>query len=65
MLKLNHPLISIFPLLIFVLVFLGFGIYNNDFYALPSPIAALIVITADVILLKGKINEKVDTFLKG
>ena len=65
MLKLNHPLISIFPLLIFVLVFLGFGIYNNDFYALPSPIAALIGITAAFILLKGKINEKVDTFLKG
>ena len=65
MLKLNHPLISIFPLLIFVLVFLGFGIYNNDFYALPSPIAALIGITAAFILLKGKINEKIDTFLKG
>lgn len=65
MLKLNHPLISIFPLLIFVLVFLGFGIYNDDFYALPSPIAALIGITAAFILLKGKINEKIDTFLKG
>ncbi|ROI10215.1 Na+/H+ antiporter NhaC family protein [Kaistella haifensis] len=65
MLKLNHPLFSIFPLLIFVLVFLGFGIYNNDFYALPSPIAALIGITAAFLLLKGKINEKVDTFLKG
>ncbi|UBB90548.1 Na+/H+ antiporter NhaC family protein [Candidatus Kaistella beijingensis] len=65
MLKLNHPLISISPLLIFVLVFLGFGIYNDDFYALPSPIAALIGITAAFILLKGKINEKIDTFLKG
>lgn len=65
MLKLNHPLISIFPFLIFVLVFLGFGIYNDDFYALPSPIAALIGITAAFILLKGKINEKIDTFLKG
>ena len=65
MLKLNHPLISIFPLIIFVLVFLGFGIYYDDFYALPSPIAALIGITAAFMLLKGKINEKVDTFLKG
>ena len=65
MLKLNHPLFSIFPLLIFVLVFLGFGIYYDDFYALPSPIAALIGITAAFILLKGKINEKIDTFLKG
>ncbi|MBU4537888.1 MAG: Na+/H+ antiporter NhaC family protein [Weeksellaceae bacterium] len=65
MIKLNPSLISIFPLLIFVLVFLGFGIYYNDFYALPSPIAALMGITAAFILLKGKINQKVDTFLKG
>lgn len=65
MIKINPSLISIFPLLIFVLVFLGFGIYYNDFYALPSPVAALIGITAAFILLKGKINQKVDTFLKG
>ncbi|OWK74058.1 sodium:proton antiporter [Flavobacteriaceae bacterium JJC] len=65
MIKINPSLISIFPLLIFVLVFLGFGIYYNDFYALPSPVGALIGITAAFILLKGKINQKVDTFLKG
>ena len=65
MIKLNPNLVAIFPLLIFVFVFLGFGIYYDDFYALPSPIAALIGITAAFILLKGKINEKVDTFLKG
>ncbi len=57
--------ISILPLLLFVGVFLGFGIYNNDFYALPSPVAALVGIVAAFFLLKGKINEKIDTFLKG
>lgn len=57
--------VAIWPLLVFVAVFLGFGIYYDDFYALPSPVAALIGITAAFILLKGTINQKVDTFLKG
>ena len=57
--------ISILPLLCFVGVFLGFGIYNQDFYVLPSPIAALIGIVSAFVFLKGKVNEKIDTFLKG
>lgn len=61
----NFPIISVVPLLVFVAVFLGFGIYYDDFYALPSPVAAMIGITAAFVLLKGTINEKVDTFLKG
>lgn len=56
---------SILPLLLFVGVFLGFGIYNDDFYALPSPIAAFVGIVSAFFLLKGKVNEKIDTFLKG
>ncbi len=63
--KTKFPALAIFPLLIFVFVFLGSGIYYNDFYALPSPVAAFIGITAAFILLKGSINQKVDTFLKG
>ncbi len=65
MFKLNSQFVAVFPLLIFVFVFLGFGIYYDDFYALPSPVVALIGITAAFVLLKGKINQKVDTFLKG
>ncbi len=65
MTKSNGSLLSILPLLIYVTVFLGAGIYNQDFYALPSPIAALIGIVSAFVLLKGKVNEKVDTFLKG
>lgn len=56
---------KILPLLIFVITFLGFGIYNDDFYALPSPIAAVLGIASAFILFKGNINQKVDTFLKG
>ena len=65
MTKTNGSFTAIIPLLIFVFVFLGAGIYNNDFYALPSPIAALIGIVSAFILLKGKVNQKIDTFLKG
>ena len=65
MTKTNGSFTAIIPLLIFVFVFLGAGIYNNDFYALPSPVAALIGIVSAFILLKGKVNQKIDTFLKG
>lgn len=65
MTKTNGSVLSILPLLLFVIIFLGAGIYNNDFYALPSPIAALIGIVSAFVLLKGKVNEKIDTFLKG
>ncbi|MGA9211302.1 Na+/H+ antiporter NhaC family protein [Kaistella sp.] len=65
MTKTKGSFISILPLLLFVGVFLGFGIYNKDFYALPSPIAALMGIVSAFVFLKGKVNEKIDTFLKG
>lgn len=65
MTRTNGSFTAIIPLLIFVFVFLGAGIYNNDFYALPSPVAALIGIVSAFILLKGKVNQKIDTFLKG
>ena len=65
MTKTNGSFTAIIPLLIFVFVFLGAGIYNDDFYALPSPVAALTGIVSAFILLKGKENQKIDTFLKG
>ena len=61
----NASFISILPLLVFVACFLGFGIYNNDFYAFPSPIAAMVGIAAAFIIFKGKIHDKTDIFLKG
>lgn len=56
---------DIIPLLVFVITFLGAGIYYGDFYALPSPIAAVMGIIAALILLKGNLTSKFDTFLKG
>ncbi|WP_312076689.1 Na+/H+ antiporter NhaC family protein [Chryseobacterium sp.] len=61
----KYPFISILPLLVFVIFFLGCGIYFNDFYLIPSPIAALVGIVAVFILFKSNINEKTETFLKG
>ncbi|MDO5615468.1 MAG: Na+/H+ antiporter NhaC family protein [Cruoricaptor ignavus] len=60
-----NSVISILPLLIFVTVFLGFGIYQNDFYALPSPIAALVGIVSAFMIFRGSIHDKIDIFLKG
>lgn len=57
--------ISILPLLVFVFTFLGAGIATGDFYALPSPIAALLGIVTAFLLFSGTITEKADTLLKG
>ncbi|MDY3547870.1 Na+/H+ antiporter NhaC family protein [Riemerella anatipestifer] len=58
-------IISIVPLLVFVFTFIGSGIYFNDFYALPSPIAVMVGIVAAFILFKEPFNEKINTFLNG
>ncbi|NJW55212.1 Na+/H+ antiporter NhaC family protein, partial [Salinimicrobium sp. CDJ15-91] len=56
---------ALLPLMVFVLTFLGAGIYLNDFYALPSPIAVVMGIALAFILFKDSIDSKVSTFLKG
>jgi Na+/H+ antiporter NhaC len=61
----SKSLRSLIPFLIFILVFLGAGIYYNDFYALPSPIAIVVGIIAAFIIIKGTIKEKTSTFLEG
>ncbi|QZO94817.1 Na+/H+ antiporter NhaC family protein [Riemerella anatipestifer] len=61
----NASIISVIPLLVFVSIFIGSGIYFNDFYALPSPIAVMVGIISAFLLFKGKLSEKTDTFLNG
>ncbi|MBT0548929.1 Na+/H+ antiporter NhaC family protein [Riemerella anatipestifer] len=58
-------IISVIPLLVFVSIFIGSGIYFNDFYVLPSPIAVMVGIISAFLLFKGKLSEKIDTFLNG
>ena len=56
---------ALLPLFLFVLTFLGAGIYLNDFYALPSPIAVLLGIVLALIMFKDSMNIKIATLLRG
>lgn len=58
-------LIALLPLFVFVFTFLGVGIYQNDFYALPAPIAVIAGIIAAFLLFKQTINDKINTLLEG
>lgn len=61
----NIKIISLFPLIVFIIVFIGSGIYYNDFYKFPSPIAALIGVLVAFVLFKDSLNNKIETFIKG
>ncbi|WP_245233025.1 Na+/H+ antiporter NhaC family protein [Maribacter forsetii] len=56
---------ALIPLLVFVFTFLGVGIYQNDFYALPAPIAVIVGIVVAFILFRQSISDKINTLLKG
>ncbi|OUL58327.1 Na+/H+ antiporter NhaC family protein [Pseudoalteromonas ulvae] len=68
--KLNAKL-SLLPLLSFVAIFLGAGLYLQSqgvdyaFYQLPAPVAILPAILLAFFLNKASINQSVDTFIKG
>lgn len=63
--------IALIPFIIFVLVYLGSGIYFTSigdpmgFYVLKSPIAIIVGIIAGFILIKGKFTEKFNAFIEG
>lgn len=63
--------IGLVPLLIFVIIYLGTGIFLQSqgvemaFYQLPSPVAIFIGIIVAFIIFKGTIHEKFNTFLEG
>ncbi|WP_159023339.1 Na+/H+ antiporter NhaC family protein [Formosa sp. L2A11] len=56
---------ALIPLLVFVFTFLGVGIYQDDFYALPSPVAVIGGIIVAFVMFKQSINSKIETILKG
>jgi len=58
-------LITLIPFLVFVFCFLSAGIYLNDFYALPSPIAMTLGIVVAFLIIKIPFKTKMDEFLKG
>lgn len=63
--------IGLIPLLIFVIIYLGTGIFLQSqgvemaFYQLPSPVAIFVGIITAFIIFKGTINEKFNSFLEG
>lgn len=61
----NGSAFALLPFLIFIFTFLSSGIFLDDFYALPSPIAVIVGIIIAFILFKSSIEEKVDTLIKG
>ncbi|WP_458625906.1 Na+/H+ antiporter NhaC family protein [Winogradskyella sp. PC D3.3] len=56
---------ALIPLLVFVLTFLGIGIYKDDFYVLPAPIAVIVGIVVAFLMFKQSIDSKIRTLLKG
>ena len=56
---------ALIPLFVFVFTFLGVGIYQNDFYALPAPIAVIVGIIVAFLMFRQSINSKIETLLKG
>lgn len=56
---------ALIPLLIFIFTFLGAGIWLDDFYALPSPVAVLVGIIAALLFLKQSVDLKIATLISG
>ncbi|WP_152023899.1 Na+/H+ antiporter NhaC family protein [Dokdonia sp. PRO95] len=56
---------ALIPLFVFVITFLGVGIYQDDFYALPAPMAVIAGIIVAFIMFRQTINAKIDILLKG
>ena len=63
--------VALLPLIVFLAIFLGSGIYHSmigtefAFYQVKAPVAALPAMMLAVFLYRGKINEGIDTLLKG
>ncbi len=62
---------ALLPLIVFLAIFLGSGLYHTAigtefaFYQVKPPVAALPAIVLAILLYRGKINDAIDTFMKG
>lgn len=63
--------IALVPMLIFLVLFLGTGLYLNAkgvefaFYQLPAPVAAMVGLIFAFLICRGTLNEKFDNFVRG
>lgn len=53
------------PLFIFFGIYLGSGIYYNDFYAVSPVVIAFGAVIFGIVYFKGSVNRNIDRFLKG
>ena len=62
---------ALLPLLVFLTIFLGSGLYHSAigtefaFYQVKAPVAALPAIVLAILLYRGKINDAIETFMRG
>lgn len=56
---------ALLPFFVFIITFLSVGIIQNDFYALPAPIAVIAGILVAFLMFKQSINSKISTLLEG
>ncbi len=63
--------LALLPLIVFLAIFLGSGIYHTvigtefAFYQVKAPVAALPAIILAIILYRGKLNAGIEEFFKG
>ncbi|MBW3518582.1 Na+/H+ antiporter NhaC family protein [Flavobacterium sp. NKUCC04_CG] len=63
--KITNKAYSLFPFLVFISVFLGAGIYLDDFYKLPSPVAVIAGVVMAFIMFRIPLTEKINHFIAG
>lgn len=69
--KIKPSFRGLIPFIVFIVIYLGTGIFLQHqkielaFYQLPGPIAAFIGIIVAFLIFKGKLEEKINTFLEG
>ena len=56
---------ALLPFFVFIITFLSVGTIQNDFYALPAPIAVIAGIIVAFMMFKQSINSKIEILLKG
>ncbi|SHI84038.1 Na+/H+ antiporter NhaC family protein [Pseudozobellia thermophila] len=63
--KVTPKFSALIPLLVFVFTFLGVGVHQSDFYALPAPMAVIVGVVVAFIMFGESVSAKISTFLKG
>ncbi|MEO5789531.1 MAG: Na+/H+ antiporter NhaC family protein [Gelidibacter sp.] len=65
MTKITPSFKALVPFFVFIITFLSVGTIQNDFYALPAPIAVIAGIIVAFVMFKQSINSKIDILLEG